>query len=119
MNMAKQIYYHNLTEMSMKNGTWYSQANEKERKEFRDWLAGLLRTEKVTVSFTKVNGEHRDMTCTLKTDLIPEDQLSKSQIRESKEDKEPSNQPVYDINAKGWRSFKYDSITKISFTLGE
>lgn len=119
MNMAKQIYYHNLKEMSMKNGTWYQTANEQERKEFREWLAGLLQTEKVTVSFTKVNGEHRDMTCTLKHDLIPEDQLKKSQIKESVEDKEPTNQPVYDVNANGWRSFRYDSITQIAFTLGE
>lgn len=119
MNMAKQIYYHKLKEMTMKDGIWYKSANETERKEFREWLAGLLRTEKVTVSFTKVNGEHRDMTCTLNHDHIPEDQLKKSQIKESKEDKEPTNQPVYDINANGWRSFRFDSVTQISFTLGE
>lgn len=119
MNMAKQIFYHNLKEMSMKNGTWYAQADEEGRKQFREWLADLLRHEKVTVSFTKVNGEHRDMTCTLNHDFIPAEQIKKTQIKESIEDKEPTNQPVYDINAGGWRSFRFDSITQITFTLGE
>jgi hypothetical protein len=117
--MGKQIFYHNMKEMSMKNGTWYASANEQERKEFREWLAGLLKNEKVTISFTKVNGDLRDMTCTLKELLIPADQLKKTQVKESTVDKEPTNQPVYDVNAQGWRSFRYDSITQISFTLGE
>ncbi len=119
MNMAKQIFYHNMKEMSMKNGTWYASANEQERKEFREWLADLLKNEKVTISFTKVNGDLRDMTCTLKEMLIPAEQLKKTQVKESTADKEPTNQPVYDVNAQGWRSFRYDSITQISFTLGE
>lgn len=114
MNMAKQIYYHNLKEMSMKDGVWYQTANEQERKEFREWLASRLRNGTVEVSFTKVSGEQRDMMCTLDSAQIPEDHLRKSQIKESVEEKEPTNQPVFDLNAQGWRSFRYDKITKIT-----
>jgi hypothetical protein len=27
-------------------------------------------------------------------------------------------QPVYDLDAKGWRSFRWDSLTGIEFSLG-
>jgi len=48
------------------------------------------------------------MTCTKKLDLIPEDSRPKT-------DKEPpkGNVNVWDLSAKGWRSFKYDRVTKV------
>ena len=48
------------------------------------------------------------MTCTKSFDVIPEEHKPKT-------DKAPKegNVTVWDINAKGWRSFKYDRITKV------
>ena len=56
------------------------------------------------------------MTCTLDPSLIPEEHMPKS----DKPKKEPSakqleNIGVYDLNAKGWRSFKV-SVTDVQTT---
>lgn len=105
----------------LKDGTWYAQANTADRALFREWLKGHLAMGKVVVSFTKVNGDARDMTCTLDPAVIPFDQNKNTPVKELKESKdhEPSNQAVWDIQANAWRSFRWDKITQISFTLGE
>jgi hypothetical protein len=71
-------------------------------------LNKLLREGVLVVTFNKLNGDERVMTCTKKLDLIPEDSRPKTE-------KEPpkGNVNVWDINANGWRSFKYDRVTKI------
>ena len=71
-------------------------------------LNNSLREGTLVVTFNKLNGDERVMTCTKKLDLIPEDSRPKTE-------KEPpkGNVNVWDINANGWRSFKYDRVTKI------
>ena len=63
-----------------------------------------------TVHFMKVSGEERTMRCTLKKEDIPSasksDPLSQTKIRELSEDV----LPVWDLDAKGWRSFRVDNV---------
>jgi predicted RNase H-like nuclease len=69
-----------------------------------------LREGEVVVEFTKVNGDYRKMTCTLQEGVVPEatktDTLSQKKVREVS----PEVCVVYDVNAKGWRSFRWDSV---------
>jgi len=60
----------------------------------------------VEVKFTKVNGEERTMLATLNDELIPMDLRPTDDYRE----KNPEVQPVYDVEADGWRSFRWDSL---------
>tara|TARA_B100000035_G_scaffold283599_1_gene265927 strand:+ start:1828 stop:2124 length:297 start_codon:yes stop_codon:yes gene_type:complete len=71
-------------------------------------LLEKLRKETLVVTFNKLNGDERIMTCTKSFDIIPEEHKPKT-------DKEPKegNVTVWDINAKGWRSFRYDRVTKV------
>lgn len=69
-------------------------------------LLESLKVGVVKVSFTKVNGERRDMACTLCEDLLPE---TKS-VTESKKKKNPDVQSVYDVDAKGWRSWRWENV---------
>jgi len=86
----------------------------------RDWLLKLLREQEVEVTFTKKNGEERKMTSTLNFDLIPKEFHPNTQVTEDKkEDKEPTLLAVYDVNAKGWRSFLWANVKQVDFTLGE
>lgn len=55
------------------------------------------------VSFTKVNGDERVMTCTLMDVFLPETKGN------SKNNEEVI--PVYDVMADGWRSFRVDSVS--------
>ena len=57
------------------------------------------------VKFIKKNGDVRLMECTLNNDIIPDDQ----RITEVKARSETSL-PVYDVQAKGWRSFIIDNV---------
>ncbi len=68
-----------------------------------------LRESTLVVTFNKLNGDERVMTCTKDFKLIPESHRPKT-------DKEPpeGNVTVWDINANGWRSFKYDRVTKVT-----
>ena len=69
-----------------------------------------LREGEVAVEFTKVNGDYRKMICTLNESVVPkaekEDPLSQKKVRAVN----PEVCVVYDVNAKGWRSFRWDSV---------
>lgn len=70
-------------------------------------LIEMLKQGTVLVTFTKLNGDERAMTCTKSFDIIPEQYHPKS----DKVTKGTIN--VWDVNANGWRSFKYDRVTKV------
>lgn len=74
----------------------------------------VLRQKEMVVHFTKKNGEERIMTCTLSPNFIPEDNLPKgTSTKEPKPLAEQTACSVYDIEAKGWRSFLWDNVTEI------
>ena len=65
-----------------------------------------LREGIVEIKFVKVSGEERTMLATLNEDLIPLDLRPTGDGKE----KNPEVQPVYDVEADGWRSFRWDSL---------
>jgi hypothetical protein len=73
-------------------------------------LKNLLEQNVVVVDFTKLNGDKRVMTCTLREDMKPratkDDTMSQKAVREVSD----AVVSVWDVNAKGWRSFRYDRI---------
>ena len=73
-----------------------------------------LRAKEMVVHFTKKNGEERIMTCTLRPDFIPQDSMPKGTTKkEPKPLAEQTSCSVYDVEAKGWRSFLWDNVTEI------
>ena len=97
-----------------KNGTWYSQADDKEKKLFREWVTSLLRTTAlVNIEFRKKDDTIRSMQCTLKPELLP--------VYENKTERTKAvNEEVcsiFDLEKAEWRSFRFDTITKIEFDL--
>jgi hypothetical protein len=80
-----------------------------ERAELKEKLV----SEVVEVTFTKVNGDVRVMNCTLLETIVPKS------TAEPKEDVTPRkvNEEivvVWDVDAKGWRSFRINNITEIN-----
>lgn len=82
----------------------------------KNWLKKLLQSEIVTLTFTKKDGSERVMQATLSESRIPSSEKSSESAGTRKYSAEA--QPVYDIEAKGWRSFRWDSLTKIEFSTG-
>ena len=94
--------------------------NDLKSKTVDDWIAvakGIptqeelleqLKKDTLVVTFNKLDGDERIMTCTKSLDVIPEESRPKT-------DKEPKvgTVTVWDTTAKGWRSFKYDRVTKV------
>lgn len=83
-------------------------------KEGKEWLRGLLRSEIVTVIFVKKDGSERTMKCTLSENKIPTENLPKTTNRAQSDE----SIAVFDIEKTAWRSFRFDSVKKIEFTLG-
>ena len=75
-------------------------------------LNELLRTNIVTVAFTKVNGEERVMRCTLLSEHIPNAPKTNGTTvaRQSSSDVVS----VWDLDANGWRSFKVNNVKSVS-----
>ena len=80
----------------------------------REALLELLSEEIVEVTFDKLNGDERTMSCTLRSNYLPEakreDPLSQTKIRNLEE----KTIVVWDINAEAWRSFRYDRVKKVT-----
>jgi hypothetical protein len=83
--------------------------------EGREWLRGLLRDEKVTITFTKKDETERVMVCTLKEEKIPSEKSPKNTGKSQSDDAIA----VFDLEKQDWRSFRFDSVKKIEFSLGE
>ena len=77
-------------------------------------LKSLLEENVVTVDFTKINGDKRVMTCTLRNDMKPAatkaDPMSQKAVREVSD----AVISVWDLNARGWRSFRYERVNAIN-----
>lgn len=71
-------------------------------------LRKLLRTDIVTVNFTKKNGEIREMVCTTIPDYLPQPTSSTSSSVQSDE-----IVTVWDLEIGAWRSFRFDSLNSV------
>ena len=77
-------------------------------------LKNLLEQNVLVVDFTKLDGDKRVMTCTLREDMKPratkDDAMSQKKVREVSD----AVISVWDVNAKGWRSFRYARINSVN-----
>ena len=88
-------------------------ASQVDTKEGRKWLRELLKTQEAKISFTKKDGTEREMRCTLAESKIPTEKLPKN----SKKSKSDDALAVFDVEKNDWRSFRFDSVTKIEFEI--
>jgi hypothetical protein len=79
-------------------------------------LKQILENSVTTVVFTKVNGEQREMKCTLLSEYLPKsDVVGKQLLTETlTKEENPSTLRVWDVENNGWRSFRMDSINSVS-----
>ena len=90
--------------------------------EFKKWMKGVLHDEHVKdlcVVFTKKDGSEREMQCTLVESRIPQDKQPKSDTEGAKAVGQASDEAlrVFDTAIGEWRSFRWDSIKSVNFTL--
>ena len=80
----------------------------------RDEILKQLREGVITVTFTKLNGDEREMDCTLNMNTIPKEAHPKTDgnVREGV-DTTIGAIKCYDVNAQGWRSFLLTNVKKV------
>ena len=83
-------------------------------------ILDTLHAGEVMVEFTKTNGETRKMLCTLATNLVPAQPVTKTTATPKAPRKEnPNVQAVWDLEKQAWRSFRFDSVKSIEFRDGQ
>jgi hypothetical protein len=90
--------------------------NEKDFKVFKKWLKGHLAYGPTTVIFTKKDGTERVMNCTTSANIVPLVEIKES-IEKKEKKVNDEVMPVYDIEAKAWKSFRWDSVKQVRFEL--
>lgn len=90
---------------------WYNSATPEEQELFRNWLVEQLSIVRVFIKFNKKDGTEREMLCTLSEE---------APVYEKKTERKanPDTCFVFDVEKKEWRSFRYDSVTRVSFEFG-
>jgi hypothetical protein len=76
-----------------------------------DSTSTMLKLGIVHVVFTKKDGTERKMNCTLKESMLPEQPVKVTES--AKREVSKKTIAVYDLEAKGWRSFALDSVKSI------
>ena len=84
--------------------------DSKAAKKGRKWLAGILEKSVVEITFTKKDGTERVMNCTLLEDYLPE---TTGAGRSAGSDA----LAVFDVDADGWRSFRWDSVKAVKLSV--
>lgn len=79
----------------------------------RQSVKDALHRGKTLVTFTKANGEKREMLCTLCPDLIPVQQVVLDVETKPQRKENTDVQAVWDLEKQAWRSFRFDSINLI------
>lgn len=74
----------------------------------RDEMIAALRQSDCRVVFTKVNGEVRDMLCTLQEHNLPE---LKSKPEDKKRQPNEAIIRAFDLNKEEFRSFRVENVT--------
>ena len=63
-----------------------------------------------TITFTKTDGSQRVMKCTLQAAALPPVDPDKTPVARKTSDEALA---VWDVDAQGWRSFRYDAIISV------
>jgi len=85
----------------------------------KEELNELLHVDVLTVTFTKKDGTERVMRCTLRADLLPPlVEAKEGDVPKKKKKVNEAVIPVYDMEAKAFRSFRFDSIKEIQSSPG-
>jgi hypothetical protein len=90
------------------NGT----TDQNDRSWQNEYLKGVLQTGIANVTFVKKDGTQRNLLCT----LLPSELPAQTDLEEAVQKKTPNPEvlAVWDLENKGWRSFRYDSVLGFS-----
>jgi hypothetical protein len=90
---------------------------EQDWEVFLPWLKDMLKMGPVSVTFTKKDGTVRVMNCTLDPTLLPAVAVTEDVEPKKKKAASGNTMAVYDLEAKGWRSFTTRAVSRVEIKL--
>lgn len=78
-------------------------------KKDRARIVPMLQSGAVAVNFVKVDGESRNMLCTLDPTLMSTEEINK----ERRPNENIETVRVWDLDKEAWRSFRVDSVKSV------
>jgi len=78
----------------------------------QDELIELLKHQVVDIQFKKKDGTVRKMSCTLMSEMLPEQTDIEEHIQRKAYN--PDILSVFDVEKDGWRSFRWDSLLTVN-----
>ena len=87
--------------------------NRFNRPEEREKIINALSAGPTKITFVKKDGTERIMNCTLKSNLTEVYEKKTDRVKESN----PDICPVFDLDLKAWRSFRFDSVRAVEYDL--
>ncbi len=84
-------------------------ANNENLQERNNKLHALLGEHTCKVTFKKVNGEERILTCTLRKDILPTYEKNKESARAANQ----STISVWNLDNSQWRSFRVMNVREV------
>ena len=101
-------------EKKVKADNWYNQASDEDKKIFREWVISLIHsTSSVKIHFKKKDDSIRIMECTLMPNLLPVYEKKTERVKAVNEEV----CSTYDLEKAEWRSFRFDTVTRVEFDL--
>lgn len=79
----------------------------------KEEIVSMLQAGICEVTFTKVNGEIRQMPCTLKSELLPAVTVTES-VESKTRRVNPENLSVWCTDKNEWRSFRISNVQKVT-----
>ena len=111
MNTDQQLMWNTIAN---EPSTYYVGASESEREIMREWVRSVLRHHGAQITFVKADGTERTMPCTLQESVVPKTPEKTTADRKYN----PDVCVVFDPERQVWRSFRWDRMKRIEFTLG-
>jgi hypothetical protein len=111
MNTEQQLMWNTIAD---EPSTYYMEASESEREIMREWVRSVLRDHGAEITFVKADGTERTMPCTLQESRMPKTPEKTTTDRKYN----PDVCVVFDPERQVWRSFRWDRMKRIEFTLG-
>lgn len=91
--------------------------SEEDLGNLKKWLSAMLNLSEVTVTFLKKDGSERVMKCTTNADIVPKATITEGDEPKKERKKNDDVKSVYDVESQAWKSFRWDSIKRIEFSL--
>jgi hypothetical protein len=115
---SKTFLQHGVNKMKVsENPQLKSIMTDSDWEQFGPWLKSMLKMGPATITFTKKDGTERVMECTLQPELLPPVVVTEDTESKKKKAANDNVVAVYDLEAKGWRSFTLRTVKRVEFKM--